>query len=103
MASQRNERATSSSRVGPSMSRSGEDHEVFARNQITFDEFKEAVILGCFYDSKNLHFPHPNRRPNYPREVGQMPMWSAPIEAGLLWPLHADVVELCIQLTIVPS
>ncbi|OWM72899.1 hypothetical protein CDL15_Pgr016531 [Punica granatum] len=102
MASHRNEKATSGRKVGPSTSRSGEDREVFTKNQITFDEFNEAVTLGRIGDSENPHLPHPNLRPNDTRNVGEMPMWPALIAAGLRQPLHVDVVDLCRQLTISP-
>ncbi|PKI74774.1 hypothetical protein CRG98_004792 [Punica granatum] len=57
MASQRNERSTSGSRVGPSKHRLGKDCKVFAINVITFDEFREVVMLGRLCDSENRHFP----------------------------------------------
>ncbi|PKI67848.1 hypothetical protein CRG98_011747 [Punica granatum] len=70
------DKATSGSRAGPSTRRSCKDCEVFAPNQITFDEFREAVMLGRLCDVENPHFPRTSRMPNDPKE-GQMPMWLA--------------------------
>ncbi|PKI66768.1 hypothetical protein CRG98_012774 [Punica granatum] len=100
MASQKNEMATSSNMAKPFTHRLGEDRKVFAKNQITFDEFKEAVMLGRLCDSENSHFPHHNGKPNDPREMGLMLMCPTLIKVGIRYPLHADIAELCRRLTV---
>ncbi|PKI33662.1 hypothetical protein CRG98_045947 [Punica granatum] len=101
MASRNRDRSTSNAWTRPS-SRSEETREVFAFNQITKDELKEVVMLGCLSDQENPHLPNPYCRLDNPVE-GQIPIWPDDIEAGLRGPLHEDIIALCRLFIITPT